>query len=338
MMVPAAANRDIVVIGASSGGVEAIATLVAGLPAELPAAVFIVLHQLPGIRSSLSELLTRRGHLRARLAIHGETIEHGRIYVAPPDNHLTIRPGHVQVMRGPKENGHRPSVDALFRTASVAYGPRVVGVVLTGNLDCGTAGLLSVKARGGMALVQDPGEAAVPEMPQSAISHVEVDRVASITELPTLIAEAVSEPAAPWPTHLPRPLGELEGAAVGPSAQIVCPVCQGKLTETELGGFRSFRCHVGHSFSLESVAAEQAEEVERALWASIRALEESASLAEKLSLSAASPDMRHRFAEKAESQRHQADLVRRILLFGGTLSRTDSEDLGLAQADPGHNA
>jgi two-component system chemotaxis response regulator CheB len=210
----------------------------------------------------------------------------------------------------------------------------VVGVVLTGNLDCGTAGLLSVKARGGMAMVQDPRDAAVPEMPRSAIAHVEVDRVASLAELPTLIADAVSEPAAPWPTDLPRPLGELEGESPGTAAQIVCPVCQGKLTETELGGFRSFRCHVGHAFSLESVAAEQAEEVERALWASIRALEESAALAEKLSLSATG-EMHRRFVEKGESQRLQADLIRRILLGGGTLSRADSEGIALAQAAPG---
>jgi hypothetical protein len=303
-MARATPNRDIVVVGASSGGVEALAALVAGLPAELAAAVFVVIHQLPGYPSSLPELLTRRGHLRARQAIHGEPIEHGRIYVAPPDNHLTIRPGSVQVLRGPRENGYRPSVDALFRTASVAYGPRVIGVVLTGNLDCGTAGLLSVKARGGKTLVQDPRDAAVPEMPRSAIAHVAVDKVASIAELSTLIAEAVSEPAAPWPTDLPRPLGELEGAEV----------------------------------SHESVAAELAEEVERALWASIRALVESASLAEKLSLGAGTPEMRRRFTEKAEWQRHQAALIRRILLGGGMLSRVDSEDLALtAQGDRAHN-
>ena len=146
-------------VGASSGGIEALSQLVAGLPADLPAAVFLVLHMQPGFRSVLPELLSRRGPLRAAHAIHGEPIVPGRIYLAPPDNHLTLRPGGLQVVRGPKENGHRPSIDALFRTASVAYGPRVIGVVLTGYLDCGTAGLLSIKARGGKAIVQDPRDA-----------------------------------------------------------------------------------------------------------------------------------------------------------------------------------
>jgi two-component system chemotaxis response regulator CheB len=318
-----AAGHDIVVVGASSGGIEALAQIVAGLPADLPAAVFVVIHVEPGFASILPDLLSRRGRLRAAHAIHGEPIEPGRIYLAPPDNHLMLRPGFVQVVRGPKENGHRPSVDALFRTASIAYGPRVIGVVLTGYLDCGTAGLLSIKSRGGLAIVQDPREAEATSMPRSAIQHAPVDHVVALREIPALLTGLVGEPPGPWPAHLPRALGEVEGDELGVSADIVCPICQGKLTETQVNGFQIFRCHVGHSFSLESVAAEQAEEVERALWAATRALEESAALSGRLAASATGK-MRLRFAEKEQAQSRDAQLIRQILLAGGVLRQADA--------------
>jgi two-component system, chemotaxis family, protein-glutamate methylesterase/glutaminase len=323
-------GHDIVVVGASEGGIEALSVLVAGLPADLPAAVFVVIHSRPGTESRFPELLSRRGPLRARHAIHGEPIVPGRIYVAPPDDHLLLRPGHVRVVRGPKENGFRPSVDALFRTASIAYGPRVIGVVLTGNLDCGTAGLLSIKARGGIALVQDPRDAAIPAMPRSAIDHVAVDHVAAVASLPSLIATLVAEAPGPKPESVPIEISELEGDEPGTAAELVCPICQGKLTETVVGGFSSFRCHVGHSFSLESVAAEQAEEVERALWASVRALEETARLSGRLAASTTG-DTKTRFAEKAETQMQHADLIRRILLTGEMLTETDATRLEKAE-------
>lgn len=326
-------GRDVVVVGASEGGVEALAVFVAGLPADLSAAVFVVVHCRPGFESRLPEMLTNGGPLRARHAIHGERIVPGRIYVAPPDDHLLLRPGHVRVVRGPKENGFRPSVDALFRTASIAYGARVIGVVLTGNLDCGTAGLLSIKARGGLALVQDPREAAIPSMPQSAIDHVAVDHVAAVAALPALVAALAAEPPGPRPETVPIEIAELEGDQPGTSAELVCPICQGKLTETVVGGFSSFRCHVGHSFSLESVAAEQAEEVERALWASVRALEESARLAGRLATSTIG-ETKARFAEKADTQMQHADLIRRLLLSGETLTEADAARLEKTEAAP----
>src|SRR5262245_25058272 len=153
-------GHDILAIGASAGGFDALSKVVAGLPADLPAAVFVVLHTSPTMPSILPELLAKRGPLPAMHAVHGQRFENGRIYVAPPDNHLLVRPGYVQVVRGPKENGHRPSVDVLFRSAAASYGPRTIGVVLTGYLDCGTAGLLSIKARGGIGVAEDPQTAA----------------------------------------------------------------------------------------------------------------------------------------------------------------------------------
>lgn len=317
------AERDIIVIGASAGGVQALSQLASGLPPDLPAAVFVVVHTASGYPSMLPELLTRRGPLRATHALHGEQVVRGRIYVAPPDNQLLLRPGYLHVVRGPKENGHRPSVDALFRSASSAYGPRVIAVVLTGYLDCGTAGLLSVKARGGIAVVQDPDDAAVPDMPRSALQHAAIDHVAPLSEIPPLLARLTRERVAAKVAPLPRAyLGELEGDEPGIPADIVCPQCQGALSFSELGGFEFFRCHVGHTFSLEGLAAEQTEEVERALWAAARALEEGAAIARR-ARARATGDLQRSLGEKEETQAQQARLIREMLLGGRLPSRAE---------------
>lgn len=310
------AGHDVVVIGASTGGVEALSELVAGLPRDLPAAVFVVLHIAPSTAASLADLLSGRGPLRAALALHGESIVPGRIYVAPPDNHLTLRPGSVNVTRGPRENGHRPAVDPLFRSAARSYGPRVIGVVLTGHLDCGTAGLLSIKARGGLAVVQDPADAVVPEMPSSALAHVSVDETVSVAQMPSVIRQLVARPPAAAPASLPGALAQLEGDAPGIAAELVCPACNGKLTETELNGFHHFACHAGHAFSLSGVEIAQAEQLERALWSAVRALEESSALAGRLMRSGPT-SLRSRFAEKHDAQRAHADLIRSLLLNEG---------------------
>lgn len=171
-------RRDIVVIGASAGGVEALATVVASLPGDLAAAVFIVLHMAAEGPSHLPEILARNGRLDVRFARAGDRIEHGRVYVAPPDRHLRFAAGALVLDSGPRESGHRPAIDPLFRSAAGAFGPRVVGVVLSGMRNDGTAGLAEIKRCGGVAIVQDPGDAAYPGMPQSAIAHVEVDAIA----------------------------------------------------------------------------------------------------------------------------------------------------------------
>lgn len=312
------ASRDVFVVGASAGGLDPLLRLVGGLPRDLPAAVLVAVHTPPDGPNLLPGLLATRGPLPVAHAIDGEAIAPGRVYVAPPDHHLLVRQGTVEVTRGPRENGHRPAVDALFRTASRAYGPRVVGVVLSGHRDCGTAGAMSVKARGGLVVVQDPATAEAPSMPQSVLRSVGADHVLPPEAIAgTLSRLAREDSAAPAPSPAePAGLAAFEGREEGRRAEVVCPACHGALSEAEVGGFPRFRCHTGHAFSLESLALEQAEEVERALWAAIRALEEAAALSRRVAFTHADPDLRLRLLERHEDQAAQVEVLRHLVLHG----------------------
>jgi two-component system, chemotaxis family, protein-glutamate methylesterase/glutaminase len=313
-------EHDIVAIGASAGGVEVLLRMAEELPADLRASIFVVVHTPAGFDSPLPEVLSQRGALPATHPLHDEPIERGHIYVAPSDNHLILRPGSMQVVRGPKENGHRPAADALFRSAAVAYGPRVIAVVLSGYQDCGTAGMLSVKARGGLCVVQAPESARVNEMPLSALDRVAIDHVVKPGDLAALLTRLVSTPAsAPRePDELTR---QLEGVVPGEPAELVCPLCSGVLTVTHAQAFEHFRCHVGHTFSLSALVREQGEAVERALWAAVRSLEESAALSRRLS-GMGRGELPARFAEKARTHLQQAELIRQLLLQGVALPDT----------------
>lgn len=304
-------SRDIIVMGTSVGGVEALSEIVRALPADLPAAVFIVLH-IPAFNSGfLPDILNRAGPLRATHAVHGETIRRGRIYIAPPDNHLMLQGEHVRVLRGPKENGHRPAVDPLFRTAARSFGPRVIGVVLTGTRDCGTAGLLAIKALGGMALVQDPDEAMCPDMPRSAIQHVKVDHVVPLREIAPLLMRLVGTSAN---AAMFRDI-DAEAAQSETPAEVVCPTCNGNMIESRVSGLPQYRCHTGHVFSLDSLAVEQNQAVETALWTAVRVLQESESLARRMARGS-SRELALRFEEKAEAMQQHAQTIQRILLDG----------------------
>ena len=187
-------GKDVIVVGASTGGVEALLALVKGLPQDLPASVFVVMHTAPDSPGVLADILNRNGNLPATNARNRERIKPGRIYVAPPDYHLLIEPGLLRITHGPKENRFRPAVDPLFRSAAQVYGPRAVGVILTGGLDDGTSGLWAIKRLGGTAIVQDPQEAFMPSMPQSAMNRVEVDYCLPVAEIALLLARLASEP------------------------------------------------------------------------------------------------------------------------------------------------
>jgi two-component system, chemotaxis family, protein-glutamate methylesterase/glutaminase len=322
-------GHDIVVVGASAGGVEALRAIVSRLPGDLPAAVFVVLH-VPAIATSvLPAILQRAGELPADHAEDGAELERGRIYIAPPDHHLLIQPGFMRVNRGPKENGYRPAVDPMFRTAASTYGSRVVGVILSGVLDDGTAGLAAVKTHGGRALVQDPATALYPMMPESAIHAAEPDLVASPEGLADMITALAHErvPATMAPTDDPL-LGEeqyieIDRAASdrpqsGSPSGFVCADCGGALWEMEEeSGLLRFRCRTGHGYSIETLAAEQTETVESALWAALRALEERAAMARRMAgrlRGRGSKASAGRFEAQADAAVQQALVIREALM------------------------
>jgi two-component system chemotaxis response regulator CheB len=277
--MPETPLRSLVVIGASAGGVETLSRVAAALPADFPATVCIVLHIAPGSPSALAAILNRAGPLPCRPAVDGEKLRPGEVLVAPPDHHLVIVDGRVGLTVGPRENGHRPSVDVLFRTAAEARDTRVVGVVLSGTRDDGTAGLATIKARGGAAIVQDPDEALYAGMPANALAHVRVDVVAPSTEIAETILRLVREDS-----FVPAIQSDNPGHAFIPGDPVisVCPECGGVLSERRDAGMTQWSCRVGHRYSPESLADAQGEGVEAALWAAVRALDDRRALLERM--------------------------------------------------------
>ena len=283
-------NRDIIVIGASAGGFEAIRRLVAGLPAGLPASLFIVWHMAPAVKSILPEILNRLMTLPAANAIDKEPIQRGRIYIAPPDHHLLIEKDRVRITRGPRENRFRPAVDPLFRSAAYACGSRVIGIVLSGGLDDGTAGLWAIKYYNGVAIVQDPDDAEVSSMPQNALDTVNVDFKVPLSEIPPLLIKLVTQPAERI-ENLQTPEHERAETEVrialqddtlkrrimefGELTPYTCPECHGVLTAIKEGSRIRFRCHTGHAFSADSLLATISESIEENLWFAVRSVHES---------------------------------------------------------------
>ena len=322
--------RNIVVVGGSAGAVEALRAMIRTVPADFPASVFVTIHFPEGGRSVLPQILTRAGPLPAAHPSDGEAIEPGRIYVAPPDHHLLVHDGTVQLSRGPRENGYRPAVDPMFRSAAVRFGPRVIGVVLSGNLDDGTSGLGAIKRHGGLALVQDPRDAVFDSMPRSAIGHVRVDRVATACELGTVIVDRVNELVPDGATgsvlHDARESEYSEGdvSAIespdehpGEVSAFSCPDCGGVLWRMQEGDFVRFRCRVGHGWTAEALIAEQADQVDDALRAALRALEDRASLLRTIAaryVRSGCKSLASRFDAQAAQVEARARLVRDLVL------------------------
>lgn len=323
-MRPSRAGHDIVVIGASAGGVEATRSIAAGLPADLPAAVFMVVHIGEGSR--LATIIDRAGPLRACQPAGGEPIECGRIYVAGPGAHLLLHDGHMLVRRGPRENRSRPAIDALFRSAAASHGGRVVGAVLTGSLDDGASGLRAVQRCGGLAVVQDPADALFPEMPISALRVLAPDHVVRVADLPALLARLVVEPAAPTPAipvdiRLETAIAAQELAdpaiddALGVTSRFTCPDCQGALWEIEDGDMLRYRCHVGHAFTADAVLSARDEEIERLLGGLLRSHQQRAAFARRMVERERRRD-HSRLVEQLEARARDyeddAELVRRL--------------------------
>jgi two-component system chemotaxis response regulator CheB len=321
-------THDIIVMGASSGGIESFMEIVSGLPRDLPAAVFVVLHVSPRGTTKFPEILNRAGPLPAAHALDREPIRPGRIYVAPPDLHLLLRNGTIRLVRGAKENNVRPAIDATFRTAARVYGPRVVGVVLSGALDDGSAGLAAIKERGGVALVQDPKDALFPDMPRNALEAVRVDYCVATREIAPLLVRLAHEPVKetqPVSEELEKE-SKIEAMDMdtiddeekpGTPSVFGCPECGGVLWELQDGELLRFRCRVGHAFGAEGLLSAQSESLDVALWSAFRALEENAALCRRLAKQARQNQRKNSakmFEERAKAVEGQAEVIRQLLL------------------------
>jgi two-component system, chemotaxis family, protein-glutamate methylesterase/glutaminase len=311
---------DVAVVGASAGGVETLRRLVAQLPADYPGAVFVVLHISSHGTSMLPGILGRVSRLPVTHAVDGEEIERRHVYVAPPDYHLLIEDGRLRLDRGPRENGHRPAIDPLFRTASASYDGRVVGVVLSGTLDDGTDGMRTIVRQGGVGIAQDPDEALYRTMPESAIEYGGAGEVMSVDDIAARLEQLATE------GRPPRPRGR-EGRVTGndepigaekddPTAFLTCPDCGGVLTEIDDAGIVRFRCQIGHQYSEQSLIALHPERLEYALWMAVRALKERADLSTRVAQrfkDRGNVRTARRFERDAEQSREAMTTLRRTI-------------------------
>jgi two-component system, chemotaxis family, protein-glutamate methylesterase/glutaminase len=288
----ASTSDRLVVIGASAGGVNALRRLASALPPDLGACVLIVLH-VGAHESILPELIASDCAWPVSHAVDGETLRVGTIRIAPPDRHLMVADGRLRLTRGPKENFARPAIDPLFRSAALAFGPNVVGVILTGMLDDGTAGLQAVKAGGGIAIVQDPDDADEPSMPASALRGVAVDHCVPLADLPALLARLLArkpEPRTFVMTDSMRNAAHEQGLSlgtgdhfehlrkIGKPSPLTCPECHGGLWQIDGGSPQRYRCHTGHAYTALTLELAVAQATDDALWNALRALHERATV------------------------------------------------------------
>jgi two-component system chemotaxis response regulator CheB len=277
-------RRDIVVIGGSAGALEPLKLIVADLPADLPAAVLAVLHLSPNAPSTLGPILNRVGGLQAVNPQDGDSIRPGYVYVANPDLHLEVTARGIRQSHGPRVNGLRPSVDVLFESAAETFGSRVIGVVLSGGLDDGSAGLAAIREAGGIGIAQQPDDASIPSMPKNAIQRAAPEYVLTADQIGPRIVQLVGEPVerparrrSEPRVQVADPVGgdDVDGELTG----ITCPDCHGTIWLKTGPGDLTFECRVGHAYSPEAFFDIQATNVENALWAGVRSLEEQAALA-----------------------------------------------------------
>lgn len=324
-------NRDIIVIGASAGGLEAMRDIVRELPQDLNAALFIVRHISPSSYSVLPSLLTKAGKLAVEHAIDGEPIRSGKIYLAPPDRHMLLEAGRVRLTMGPKENRFRPAIDPLFRSAAYSFGRRVIGVILTGALDDGTAGLWAIKDRGGIAVVQDPNEAQQSSMPLSALNNVDIDYRLPVSEIARLLVRLTREPVSEGgdqpisdqleiETRIASEDNSLDSGitALGELSAFTCPECHGALIQIKNGNALRFRCHTGHAFTTNSLLAELTDAVEDSLWNAIRSVEERVRLLKHMAQHAVDENKTELvtlLSREVDDARRRAGLLRRATML-----------------------
>jgi two-component system, chemotaxis family, protein-glutamate methylesterase/glutaminase len=319
-------GRNIIVIGTSAGGLEALDQLIGQLPTGLPASIVIVQHMDAG--NSGEPLLRRLGRHQAfhpKLARHGERLKPGHIYIARPDNHLLIKKRKLLVTKGAAENRQRPGIDPLFRSAAASYGSELIGVVLTGMMDDGTAGLIAVKRCGGVTVVQDPRDAAYSGMPRSALDSANVDYCVSIAEMGPLLTSLVSKPhgkskrvpddirtEAVIAERVLSDISQVNG--LGGQVPYNCPGCGGVLWKIDGPGEKRYRCHTGHSYSSLSLLASQSEKIEEMLWISLRMFEERKNLLTSMARDAATAALRSKNRRHAKETQGYIDRIRAMLL------------------------
>lgn len=287
------ANRDVVAIGTSAGGVNALLSLVKGLPRTFRASVLVTIHLPSHAQSALDDLLTRAGALPAQFAGDGDVVQKSRIYLAPPNRHLLLDDHRLSLGLGPRENNARPAIDAMLRSIAVCCGSRAIGIVLTGTLGDGASGLWAVRACGGLTVVQDPDDAAFSEMPLTALNRASPDHVVNLSDMPALLEKLVREPAGQKVLASRTLRYEVEIAKDGRSnmnamdnlgrrSVLSCPDCGGVMWEIDEGDLARYRCHVGHTYTAELMNLALDENLRRALGSAQRALEERVALAGKL--------------------------------------------------------
>jgi two-component system chemotaxis response regulator CheB len=319
--------RNLFVVGASAGGFNALRQLASELPADLDAAVLVVLHMAPDFPSNLHQFLSAVSELPAVQGNHGDAILPGRIYVAPPDCHMLVHDGTIALSHGPRENFSRPAIDPLFRSAAQTYGPRVTGVVLSGTLGDGTVGMMVVKAHGGTTVVQDPKESQFSQMSELAIANAPIDHVLSIGQISALLVERANGSAskngttASMETSLETSSdlvqqdlrAQVEGRRSGQTATYSCPECGGTLWQLdEQGMTQQFRCHVGHTYAPEALLGGMSNNLENALWSAVRALVERATLNRQMA-KRHRDNGREKWAQSMEEQAAQDDRYMRMI-------------------------
>jgi two-component system chemotaxis response regulator CheB len=330
--------RDIICIGASAGGVEALQQLLAGLPARLAASVFIVLHIPPFQQSRLAEILDKAGPLAAATAKDGERIVKGRIYVAPPDHHLLLDRGKLAVIKGPKENRFRPAIDPLFRSAAQHYPERSIGILLSGLLDDGTAGLWALKRSGGIAIIQDLADALFPDMPRNASEQVEIDHTAPAAGMGSLLTRIITgpklrttrQPAVVALTRIENEYAKLKNVpretleSLGTPSSLICPDCNGPLWQLK-NGPRRFRCHTGHSYTPITLIEAHRDLAEKTLGVLMTLFEDEVTLSEHIIETTTNPAQAEQTKRDLRESQQRAAALRKLLPGGFRQARSGGQ-------------
>ncbi|RYG49224.1 MAG: chemotaxis protein CheB [Chitinophagaceae bacterium] len=330
-------RQRVIVMGASAGGFEAFKTVIKGLPADFPIPIFIVWHMSPDIRGILPQVLNKENDIFAAHAYDNEAIRPNRIYVAPPDHHLLIEEGRVKITKGPKENRFRPAVDPLFRSAAYTYGNHVIGIILSGALDDGTAGLWRIKHNGGIAIVQNPLDAEMSSMPANALRGVAVDYCVPVSAIAGLLVKLSNEVVTENPKVMKDEKTKIEidiaaehnafqtgSLQIGDLSPFACPECHGVLSRIREGGLSRYRCHTGHAYSADALLLAVTEKIEDSLYGALRGMDESILLLNHIGdhyAEADQPKLAALYFKKAADAQERSDIIRRTLSKHEPLSR-----------------